>query len=121
MSDFTIFHNPRCSKSRATLGLLQDYKIDPDIRLYLETPPTEDELVAIIAALGISPRELIRSGEDEYRELGLKNPELTDMQLISAMAENPRLIERPVVISPDGKNAVLGRPPENVLGLITKN
>lgn len=121
MSDYTIFHNPRCSKSRATLGLLQDNKIDPDIRLYLESPPTEDELVAIIAALGISPRALLRSGEDEYKELGLKNPDLSELELISAMVDNPRLIERPIVISPDGKSAVLGRPPENVLTLITRN
>jgi len=121
MSDYTIFHNPRCSKSRKTLGLLQDHKIDPDIRLYLEDPPTKEELIAIISSLGISPRDLLRSGEDEYRELGLKDPDLSDLELISAMAENPRLIERPIVISPDGKKAVLGRPPENVLHLITKN
>ncbi len=118
MSDYTIFHNPHCSKSRATLGLLQDNRIDPAIRLYLESPPTEDELVAIVAALGISPRDLLRRGEDEYKELGLNNPALSDLDLISAMAENPRLIERPIVISPDGKSAVLGRPPENVLGFI---
>ena len=121
MPDYTIFHNPRCSKSRKTLGLLQDHKIDPDIRLYLEVPPTEDELVSIVGALGISPRDLLRKGEDEYKEIGLKNLELSDMELISAMAKNPRLIERPIVISPDGKSAVLGRPPENVIGLITRN
>jgi len=118
MSDFTLFHNPRCSKSRKTLQLLQDKGVHPLIRLYLDDPPTEKELRHILSALGISARELLRGGEDEYKALGLKNADLTESELITAMSRHPRLIERPIVISPDGKKAVLGRPPENALTLI---
>lgn len=111
-----IFHNPRCSKSRATLQLLQDRGVDPEIVLYLESPPTATELRNILAALGRSPRELMRTGEPEYRELGLADPTLDDDALIAAMISTPKLIERPIVLT-NGKAAV-GRPPESVLDIL---
>lgn len=111
-----IFHNPRCSKSRATLALLQEKGIDPEIRLYLEEPPTEAELRSVLKLLGRPARELIRKGEAEYREQGLANPELNDDALIVAMVRTPKLIERPIVLA-NGKAAV-GRPPESVLEIL---
>ncbi|MEE4293807.1 MAG: arsenate reductase (glutaredoxin) [Xanthomonadales bacterium] len=111
----TIFHNPRCSKSRATLALLQEQGIEPDIRLYLENPPDADELKSILSQLGKSPRELIRQGEAEYKAQGLAD-ETSDDTLIAAMAATPRLIERPIVLA-NGK-AALGRPPESVLEIL---
>lgn len=108
-----IFHNPRCSKSRQTLELLAERGIDPEIIRYLETPPTEQELSDILETLGLQPRELMRIGENEYKELGLDNPDLSRAQLIAAMVATPKLIERPIVLA-NGK-AALGRPPENVL------
>ena len=111
-----IFHNPRCSKSRATLALLQEKGIEPEIRLYLEEPPTEDELRSVLKLLGRPARELIRKGEAEYREQGLANPDLDDDALIAAMARTPKLIERPIVLA-NGKAAV-GRPPESVLEIL---
>jgi arsenate reductase len=112
----TIFHNPRCSKSRATLALLQERGIEPDIRLYLEDPPDASELRQLLNQLGLKPRELMRKGEQEFREQGLADPGLSDAQLIAAMAATPRLIERPIVIA-DGR-AALGRPPESVLEIL---
>lgn len=111
-----IFHNPRCSKSRQTLALLEERGIQPEIVRYLDTPPTADELKSILALLGKSPRELMRKGEDLYKSLELADDSLTDDQLIQAMVENPRLIERPIVLS-NGK-AALGRPPESVLAIL---
>lgn len=116
MSKFTIFHNPRCSKSRQTLALLEENGITPEICLYLETPPTQAELKTIINKLGISARELLRKGEDAYKTEQLSDTELSDTDLIKAMIAHPKLIERPIVIK--GETAVLGRPPENVLSLI---
>lgn len=112
----TIFHNPRCSKSRATLALLQERGIQPDIRLYLENPPDAAELRDLLDRLRLQPRDLIRKGEQEFREQGLGDPGLSDEQLIAAMAAAPKLIERPIVIA-DGK-AALGRPPESVLEIL---
>ena len=112
----TILHNPRCSKSRATLQLLQERGIEPAIQLYLETPPSADELTAILAALGKTPRELMRKGEAEYREQALDNPALSREELVAAMVASPRLIERPIVMA-NGKAAV-GRPPESVLEIL---
>ena len=109
----TIYHNPRCSKSRATLALLEERGIEPRIVRYLETPPTADELRQVLAALGTSPRALLRKGEAEYRELDLARDTLGDDALIKAMATHPRLIERPIVIA--GGQARIGRPPEAVL------
>jgi arsenate reductase len=116
MSDTVIYHNPRCSKSRQTLGLLEDNNVTPVIIEYLKTPPTVDELTAIINQLGISPRDLLRKGEAIYKELGLADTSLTDTAIIEAMCANPKLIERPIVIK-DGK-AKIGRPPESVLDII---
>lgn len=111
-----IFHNPRCSKSRQTLELLTEQGIEPEIIRYLETPPTEQELSDILEALGRQPRELMRTGEKEYKELGLDNPDLSRAQLIAAMVATPKLIERPIVLA-NGKAAV-GRPPESVLTIL---
>ena len=111
-----IFHNPRCSKSRQTLELLNERGIEPEIIRYLETPPTAEELGNILDMLGCQPRELMRTKETEYRELGLDNPELTREQLLQAMSEHPKLIERPIVIR--NNKAALGRPPENVLTIL---
>ena len=112
----TIFHNPRCSKSRATLALLEERGLAPEIRLYLQDPPDAAELTKILRLLGKSPRELMRRGEPEYRELGLDDPSLGHDELVAAMVANPRLIERPIVLA-DGKAAV-GRPPESVLDIL---
>lgn len=112
----TIYHNPRCSKSRTTLKLLRDQDVQPEIIEYLKSPPNEAQLRELIDLLGISPRELLRKGEDAYKELGLKDKSLSDDTLIQAMLDHPKLIERPIVVA-NGK-AVLGRPPENVLDLI---
>lgn len=111
-----IFHNPRCSKSRQTLALLEEQGIQPDIIRYLETPPTAAELKDILKQLDRTPRELLRTGEAIYRELGLDDSTLTDDQLIAAMIDNPKLIERPIVLH-KGK-AALGRPPESVLDIL---
>ena len=111
-----IFHNPRCSKSRATLQLLQERGIEPEIVLYLQNPPDRDELSSILKALNRSPRQLMRTGEAEYREQGLDDPNLSDEELLAAMVATPKLIERPIVIA-NGKAAV-GRPPESVLDIL---
>ena len=112
----TIFHNPRCSKSRATLALLQAQGIEPEIRLYLENPPSADELTHILALLDRSPRELMRTGEAEYKQQGLSDGSLSDKALVAAMVATPKLIERPIVLA-NGKAAV-GRPPESVLDIL---
>lgn len=111
-----IFHNPRCSKSRQTLQLLNDNDQDVEIIEYLKTPPTAKQLREIIKMLGIKPRDLLRKGEKEYKEAGLNNMDLSDKQIIDAMVANPKLIERPIVIK-DGM-ARLGRPPELVLEIL---
>ncbi|MBY6191961.1 arsenate reductase (glutaredoxin) [Microbulbifer agarilyticus] len=113
---WTIYHNPRCSKSRQTLQLLQENNIEPEIVLYLETPPDAAALKTILGKLGIAPRDLLRKGEDAYKELNLKDTSHSDDDLIDAMVSHPKLIERPIVVK--GDKAVLGRPPENVLELI---
>ncbi len=111
-----IFHNPRCSKSRTTLALLQEQGIEPEIRLYLDSPPNADELRSILKKLGKTPRELMRKGEAEYREQNLNDEALTDDDLILAMVSTPKLIERPIVLA-NGR-AALGRPPESVLDIL---
>ncbi|GAA5523766.1 uncharacterized protein YfgD [Microbulbifer aestuariivivens] len=113
---WTIYHNPRCSKSRQTLQLLQENGVEPEVVLYLETPPSAEALSGLLQKLGIPARDLLRSGEEAYKTLQLKNPELTEAQLIEAMVAHPKLIERPIVVH--GDRAVLGRPPENVLELL---
>ena len=111
-----ILHNPRCSKSRATLQLLQQAGIEPEVIEYLRTPPDADQLSSILDKLGLGPRELMRKGQSEYKAMGLDNMGLSDGQLIAAMLEAPILIERPIVLA-NGK-AALGRPPEAVLEIL---
>jgi arsenate reductase len=112
----TLNHNPRCSKSRATLELLRTQGYEPQIIEYLKEPPSETELAAILRLLGLKPRELMRKKEVEYQQEKLADPELKDKDLIRAMHEHPRLIERPIVLA-RGK-AALGRPPEAVLKIL---
>jgi len=112
----TIYHNPRCSKSRQTLQLIEDSGISPKIVEYLKSPPTATELKDIIQTLGINPRELLRTKEAEYIACGLDNMGLDDETIIEIMVSHPKLIERPIVV--DGQRAVVGRPPEKVLDLI---
>jgi arsenate reductase len=114
MSEFTIYHNPRCTKSRATLELLRQRGIEPAIVLYLETPPDAAELRAIVTKLGIEPEQLVRKGEDVYKSK-YAGKALSDAQWIKAMVDDPVLIERPIVVH--GERAVIGRPPENVESL----
>ena len=111
-----IYHNPRCSKSRQTLQILKDKGIEAEVVEYLKTPPDYDELSALLEMLGLEPRDLMRKREAEYKTLNLANPGLSREQLIQAMVEHPKLIERPIVVN-NGK-AALGRPPENVLDLL---
>ncbi len=112
----TIYHNPRCSKSRQTLELLKGNQSDVQILEYLKTPPTADELMAVISKLGVSVRDIIRTKEAEYKEVGANNESLTDIELVKLLIKTPKLIERPIVIN--GNKAVIGRPPENVLEII---
>ncbi len=114
--EITIYHNPRCSKSRKTLELLRENGIEPEIVPYLTEAPDEKEMEGILNLLDMEPRDLMRKKEAEYKEAGLNNPDLSRAELITAMCKYPRLIERPIVIK--GKKAVLGRPPENVMALI---
>lgn len=111
-----IYHNPRCSKSRETLKLLQDRAIEPEVVEYLKTPPGSDELRQLLGMLGISPRELMRRKEAEYKASGADNPDLSDDQLIELMVAHPKLIERPIVVR--GGKAAIGRPPEQVLDIL---
>ncbi len=112
----TIYHNPKCSKSRQTLELLKEKGITPTIVEYLKTPPTAEKLKEILAQLKITPHDLLRKKEDEYAEYNLGNPSLSDTDLINSMIEHPILIERPIVLAND--KAALGRPPEQVLGIL---
>jgi arsenate reductase len=112
----TIYHNPRCSKSRQTLELLHERKLDTNIVEYLNTPPSREELERLLTMLGLEPRQLMRTGESEYTELGLDDESLSREALIEAMVAHPKLIERPIVVH-NGK-AALGRPPEKVLEIL---
>ena len=115
MANVTIWHNPRCGKSRDGVKLLEEKGIDAEVVKYLDTPPTKEELAALLKMLGITARELMRTKEAIYKELNLK--EVTDEdQLIEAMVNNPKLIERPIVIK-EGK-AAIGRPIENIIELL---
>lgn len=111
----TIYHNPRCSKSRQTLALLQEQGIEPEIIEYLDTPPSEAELDSILNKLGKTPDELLRKGEAEFKE-HFKDKALTRAETISLMVKYPKVIERPVVIN--GDKAAVGRPPESVLAIL---
>jgi arsenate reductase len=111
-----IYHNPRCSKSRQTLQLLEERGVQPKVVEYLKTPPDRAVLIRILQLLDKSPRELMRKQEAEYKASGADNPELSDDELIDLMRANPRLIERPIVITAAG--AAIGRPPESVLEIL---
>ena len=112
----TIFHNPRCSKSRQTLSLIQEKSIDINIIEYLKTPPDISQLKQILKKLGYEPRQLMRKSEQIYKGLDLGNENKTEEDLVIAMAQNPILIERPIVLS--GEKAAIGRPPESVLNIL---
>lgn len=116
MTSVTIYHNPRCTKSRQTLALLQGRGIKPQIIEYLQTPPTVKELEALLVMLGLKPRDLMRKDEAVYKDQMLDNERLTHGQLVHAMVRTPALIERPIVVN-NGK-AAIGRPPENVLAIL---
>lgn len=116
MSEFVIYHNPRCSKSRQTLAILEQAGIEPTIIEYLKEVPTVESLKEILVKLNIPALELVRSKEAEYKQLELKDK--SETELLAAMHQYPKLIERPVVVC--GAKAVIGRPPENVLALMEK-
>ncbi|WP_145004919.1 arsenate reductase (glutaredoxin) [Pseudomonas oryzihabitans] len=116
MSEIVLYHNPRCSKSREALALLQSRELAVSVVPYLETPPDAATLRALLAKLGIGARQLLRTGEDAYRDLNLADPALDDDALVAAMAAHPKLIERPIAVR--GARAVVGRPPERVLELL---
>ncbi len=116
MSEVIIYHNPRCSKSRQTLALLEEQGIKPDVRKYLEDAPSAEELRLVLTQLGIPARSLLRNKETEFKENGLDDLTLSDDQIIDIMTQVPKLIERPIVIK--GDNARIGRPPESVLEIL---
>jgi len=116
MSNFIIYHNPRCSKSRQTLALLNEKDCDPKIFLYLEEELTTEDLKEVLQKLNMEPRDLLRKGEEEYRKNNLSDDRLNNEDLIKFMIKHPKLIERPIVVKEN--KAILGRPPENVLKLI---
>ncbi|WP_242205956.1 MULTISPECIES: arsenate reductase (glutaredoxin) [unclassified Pseudomonas] len=116
MTDLTLYHNPRCSKSRGALELLEARGLTPNVVRYLETPLNAAQIKALLGKLGISARQLLRTGEDEYKMLQLADESLSEAQLIDAIAEHPKLMERPILEV--GNKAVIGRPPENVLELL---
>jgi arsenate reductase (glutaredoxin) len=114
----TIYHNPACSTSRNTLAMIRQRGEEPEVIEYLKSPPSRARLVELVAALGISPRELLREKESVYAELGLADPKWNDDELIDFMLADPILIQRPIVVSPKGVR--LCRPPERVLELLDK-
>lgn len=111
-----IYHNPRCSKSREALALLRERGVEPQVIEYLKEPPDHKTLSSLLKMLKMEPRDLMRRKEKEYKELGLDNPDLDRDQLIQAMVDHPRLIERPIVVH--NRKAALGRPPEQVLAVL---
>jgi arsenate reductase len=116
MTDLTLYHNPRCSKSRGALELLEARGLTPNVVRYLETPLNAAQIKALLGKLGISARQLLRSGEDEYKMLQLADESLSEAQLIDAIAQHPKLMERPILEV--GAKAIIGRPPENILELL---
>ncbi|WP_248805983.1 arsenate reductase (glutaredoxin) [Pseudomonas sp. MWU13-2100] len=116
MTDLTLYHNPRCSKSRGALELLQARGLTPTVVHYLETPLNAAQLKALLGKLGIGARQLLRTGEEEYKQLNLADSQLSEEQLIAAIAGHPRLMERPILVA--GDKAVIGRPAENVLEIL---
>ena len=116
MTDLTLYHNPRCSKSRGALELLEARGLTPTVVRYLDTPLDAPHLRDLLAKLNLSARQLLRSGEDEYKALNLADSSLSEAQLIDAMAAHPKLIERPILVA--GERAVIGRPPEKILEIL---
>lgn len=116
MSEVIIYHNQACSKSRNTLALIRNSGVEPKIINYLETPPSKDELKKLIADMGITPRELLRNTEAQYKELGLSDKSLSDEVLIDAMVSHPKLINRPIVVTSKGTR--LCRPEDKVLEIL---
>lgn len=116
MSEVIIYHNPRCSKSRQTLALLEENGVQPSVRKYLEDAPSAEELKLVLSQLGISARDLLRKKEAEFKENGLDDQSLSDDQIIQVMTTVPKLIERPIVIA--NGQARIGRPPESVLEIL---
>ncbi|WP_273825933.1 arsenate reductase (glutaredoxin) [Pseudomonas asplenii] len=116
MTDLTLYHNPRCSKSRGALELLEARGLAPTVVRYLETPLDAPQLRSLLGKLGIGARQLLRSGEDEYQSLNLADSQLGDEQLIAAIAAHPKLMERPILVA--GDKAIIGRPPEKVLEIL---
>ncbi|BAQ76222.1 MULTISPECIES: arsenate reductase (glutaredoxin) [Pseudomonas] len=116
MTDLTLYHNPRCSKSRGALELLEQRGLAPTVVRYLETPLDAAQLQRLLGKLGISARQLLRTGEDEYKSLNLADQSLSEEQLIAAIAGHPKLMERPILETAD--KAIIGRPPENVLEIL---
>ena len=117
---YTIYHNPRCSKSRQTLALLEEHNITPTVVEYLNDPPDLETLRSLLNLLGVEPRGMMRTKEEAYTSAGLKDVGKSEEELLAAMIAHPILIERPIVVKTDGDNvqAVIGRPPENVLELV---
>lgn len=116
MTELTLYHNPRCSKSRAALELLEARGLKPEIVRYLDSPLSTSELKELLNKLGLTARQLLRTGEDEYKTLELADAGLKEAQLIAAMVEHPKLIERPILVA--GDKAIIGRPPEKVLEIL---
>lgn len=118
---YTLYHNPSCSKSRATLALLGEHNITPNVVEYLNTPPSQETLSQIFLMLGLKPREVMRRKESIYTDLQLDAEDLDDEDLLHAIVQHPILLERPIVVKEDGdglRTAAIGRPPENILQLL---
>lgn len=116
MSKVILYHNPRCSKSRAALALLEENDITPEIIHYIDKPPTPDQLRELLSKLNLGIRDILRQGEEEFAELGLGDSSLSEEIVFDLVCKHPRLIERPIIIR--GDRAIIGRPPEKVLTLL---
>ena len=117
MKNIKIYHNPRCSKSRKTLQIIRDHGIEPEVIEYLKTPPTESEIKKISNLLGLDPKRFVRTSENDFKENGLSEKISDNEAMFRLMAKFPKVIERPIVVSDD--SAIIGRPPENVLKILT--
>ena len=117
MKHLKIYHNPRCSKSRKTLQIIRDHGVEPEVVEYLKTPPTESEIKKISTLLGLDPKRFVRTSENDFKENGLSEKISDNEAMFRLMAKFPKVIERPIVVSDD--SAIIGRPPENVLKILT--
>ena len=116
MASLTIYHNPRCSKSRQTLELINNHGVEVEIVEYIKQPPSIEQLKNILSSLNLKAQDIMRKKEAEYKDSGLNNASLTEEQQLKLMIKNPKVMERPIVVK--GNKAIIGRPPENVLALI---